>query len=84
VKTTADSIDAALDAALDMTFPASDPIAVFMPDSSWHPVAQDGKERRSATGPMTTSLRTETMLFRTNHLSETIGRDTMSAYRKTR
>ena len=38
--TAADSIDAALDAALDMTFPASDPIAVFMPDSSERPVAR--------------------------------------------
>jgi hypothetical protein len=28
----ADRIDRALDAALDMTFPASDPIAVSMPD----------------------------------------------------
>jgi hypothetical protein len=28
-----DSLDAALDAALAMTFPASDPVALFRPDS---------------------------------------------------
>jgi len=28
-----DNIDAALDAALDMTFPASDPVALFVPES---------------------------------------------------
>lgn len=31
MKTTADRIESSLDDALDMTFPASDPIAVFMP-----------------------------------------------------
>ncbi len=39
MKTAADNIDAALDAALKMTFPASDPIAVFIPISSENPVA---------------------------------------------
>jgi hypothetical protein len=31
MKTVADPIEQALDDALDMTFPASDPIAVFVP-----------------------------------------------------
>jgi len=41
LRTAADSIDAALDAALDMTFPASDPIAIFMPDSDGRTVVAD-------------------------------------------
>ena len=36
-----DSIDAALDAALGMTFPASDPVALSMPDARVRGVAED-------------------------------------------
>jgi len=36
-----DSIDAALDAALGMTFPASDPVAVSMPHAADRRVAED-------------------------------------------
>ena len=36
-----DSIDAALDAALGMTFPASDPVALSMPDAGVRRVAED-------------------------------------------
>ena len=36
-----DSIDAALDAALGMTFPASDPVALSMPDAGNLRVAED-------------------------------------------
>ena len=32
VRTATDSLDAALDDALEMTFPASDPVAIFMAD----------------------------------------------------
>ena len=46
MKTDTDSIDAALDAALDMTFPASDPIAVFIPAASEHPIAAVSQSRR--------------------------------------
>ena len=35
-----DSIDAALDAALGMTFPASDPVALSMPDAGDRRVAE--------------------------------------------
>jgi len=31
VRNATDNLDAALDAALDMTFPASDPVALFIP-----------------------------------------------------
>ena len=36
-----DSIDAALDAALGMTFPASDPVALSMPDDRVRRAAED-------------------------------------------
>jgi len=39
VRTVIDDMDAALDAALLMTFPASDPIAVFIPGSDSASVA---------------------------------------------
>jgi len=39
VRTAIDDMDTALDAALLMTFPASDPIAVFMPGSDSQSVA---------------------------------------------
>lgn len=51
--TAANNIDAALDAALVMTFPASDPIAVFMPDSSERPVALGWQESEPDSGRQT-------------------------------
>ena len=39
--TAIDSIDAALDAALDMTFPASDPVALSMPDAGDRRITED-------------------------------------------
>ena len=39
--TAIDSIDAALDAALGMTFPASDPVALSVPDAGDRRVAED-------------------------------------------
>ena len=41
MRTTMDSLDAALDAALVMTFPASDPVALFRPDSGRGAVAPE-------------------------------------------
>jgi len=41
VRTATDSFDAALDAALEMTFPASDPVALFMADPDRGAVAPD-------------------------------------------
>jgi hypothetical protein len=38
LRTATDSLDAALDAALAMTFPASDPVALFRPDSAPEPL----------------------------------------------
>lgn len=39
MKTVADRLDLALDAALGMTFPASDPIAISIPAGSPEPAA---------------------------------------------
>ena len=41
MSTAMDSLDAALDAALAMTFPASDPVALFRPDSGRGAVAPE-------------------------------------------
>jgi hypothetical protein len=42
----ADKTSAALDAALKMTFPASDPIAVYMPEYVPAAAADEREERR--------------------------------------
>ena len=41
MRTATDNLDAALDAALEMTFPASDPVAPFMADPGRGAVALD-------------------------------------------
>jgi hypothetical protein len=41
MRTATDSLDAALDDALEMTFPASDPVALFMADPGRGAVAPD-------------------------------------------
>jgi len=41
MRTATDSLDAALDDALEMTFPASDPVALFMADPGRGTVAPD-------------------------------------------
>lgn len=41
MRTAKDSLDAALDDALEMTFPASDPVALFMADPGLGTVAPD-------------------------------------------
>jgi hypothetical protein len=53
MRTTMDSLDAALDAALVMTFPASDPVALFRPDSGRGDVAaeQGGPQLGPAEAP---------------------------------
>ncbi len=56
MKTSADHVERALDDALDMTFPASDPVAVFVPEvpveSGAHDERHDGghdRDRRPTT-----------------------------------
>jgi hypothetical protein len=48
-----DSIDDALDAALEMTFPASDPIALFVQEyDGWN----DARERDTRTGEASAAM----------------------------
>jgi hypothetical protein len=51
LRTAKDSIDAALDAALDMTFPASDPVAVFVPESTGRTVTTDAEIKHTGKDP---------------------------------
>jgi hypothetical protein len=51
MRTATDSLDAALDDALKMTFPASDPVALFMADPGRGTVAPDRSRTSIQSGP---------------------------------
>ena len=57
MQTIADRINNALDAALEMTFPASDPIAVYIADSEPKPkIVRHKTESRRAIGARTPTV----------------------------
>ena len=56
VRTPADPVDNALDAALEMTFPASDPVAVFVPGQEDPAAVQAKQPMRTLAAVASTAL----------------------------